>query len=244
MSLPGTSNSTEILSLLKSKILKEKVIRRYNLLPILFHEQWDERENKWQVEEKSSFFLNPLGLIRNSIGKIKPRGPVHPESSGAEEGIPTIWDGLRMLGSMMTANLNSKDNTINLSIEFYDPVMAAKMVEYFLTALIDHLTGEAKKVAETNRKYLEEQLARTADPLIRQKVYQLIAQQIESAMMSEVKENFAFKVIDPQRVPDKKAKPKRTLIVIMSFFISFFVAVFIVFFREFVRNARSVRDTA
>jgi len=68
--------------------------------------------------------------------------------------------------------------------------MASKIVEYYLATLTNYMSSETKRVANTNRKYLEEQLVNTSDPFIKQKIYNLIAQQIETAMMAEVKENF------------------------------------------------------
>jgi len=85
---------------------------------------------------------------------------------------------------------------------------------------------------------LEEQLQKTADPLIRQKIYNLIAQQLETAMMAEVKENFAFKIIDPPKVPDRKIKPKRALMVVLSFSLALFMGVFIAFFMEYLERIR------
>jgi uncharacterized protein involved in exopolysaccharide biosynthesis len=117
--------------------------------------------------------------------------------------------------------------------------MAAKIAEYFLTTLTDHMSGEARRVATINQKYLEEQLQRTADPLIKQKIYNLIAQQLETSMMAEVKENFAFKVIDPPMVPDKNIKPKRIQIALLSFFVSIIMGVFLAFLMEYLEKAKS-----
>jgi uncharacterized protein involved in exopolysaccharide biosynthesis len=58
-------------------------------------------------------------------------------------------------------------------------------------------------------------------------------------MMAEVKENFAFKVIDPPMVPDKKAKPKRTQMILLSFVVSVFMAVFLAFLMEYHEKAKS-----
>ena len=118
------------------------------------------------------------------------------------------------------------------------------MVDYILTALNDHMRGESKRVAQANRKFLEEQLGMTADPLIRQKIYSLIASQIETAMMSEVKENFAFKVIDPPRVPDKKIKPKRSQMVILSLVASLFAGIFVAFFLEYIDKVKRQGEEA
>jgi len=199
ISTPSTSNISEIVSLLSSNILMEKVIKRYNLLPVFF----DNKES-------------------NEV--------LYPDK---------IWDGIRFLKDIYKVKYNQKDSTIELSAEFKDPVIAANILNYILTELTDYMSSEAKRVAETNKKYLESQLDKTSDPFIKTKIYNLIAQQIEQAMMAEVRENFAFKVIDPPKAPDKRTKPKRMLMIMMSFVTSLFIGLVAAFFKEYIENARS-----
>ncbi len=144
-----------------------------------------------------------------------------------------------VLDSIVKVNQNIKENIITITVDYHDPAMAAKMVEYFLTTLTDHMSSEARRVATINQKYLEEQLQQTADPLIKQKIYNLIAQQLETSMMAEVKENFAFKVIDPPMVPDKKVKPKRIQMALLSLFVSIIMGVFLAFLMEYLEKAKS-----
>lgn len=220
IALPGGSSAAEIVNLLKSNILREKVLQRYQLLPILFYKEWDTEKKDW----KRSISLNPVVFL----GKLV-RG----------DDVPDVWDGLRKLDKIIEINQNIRENVITIMVDYYDPEMAAKMVEYFLTTLTDHMSSEAKRVAMINRQYLEEQLGKTADPLIKQKIYNLIAQQVETSMMTEVKENFAFKMIDPPKVPDKKIKPKRILIALLSFVAAVFLGVFLAFFMEYLEKMKS-----
>ncbi|MGO9139584.1 MAG: Wzz/FepE/Etk N-terminal domain-containing protein [Syntrophales bacterium] len=217
--LPGGSSAAEIVNLLKSNVLREKVIERYQLLPVLFYKEWDTEKKDW----KRGISLNPLVYVGVKKGT----------------GVPDVWDGLRMLDSIVKVNQNIKENIIILTVDYYDPAMAAKMVEYLLTALTDHMSSEARRVATINQKYLEEQLVKTADPLIKQKIYNLIAQQLETSMMAEVKENFAFKVIDPPMVPDKKISPKRIQMALLSFVAFIFIGVFLAFFMEYLEKAKN-----
>lgn len=90
-----------------------------------------------------------------------------------------------------------------------------------------------------NKKHLEDQLAKTADPIIRQKIYTLLSLQVETSLMSEVKENFAFKVIDPPRAPDKKIKPKRGKIVALSFVLSISIGMMLAFVLDFIGKKRA-----
>jgi capsular polysaccharide biosynthesis protein len=221
--LPDSSSSAEIVTLLKSNILREKIITQYNLLPVLFSDQWDENTKKWKKRD----LYNPLTLMSSLICLIK---PVDKKGTEKIEGVPDIWDGLRKLDDMVKINNNVKDKTITIVVEFDDPIMAANIAGYFLAVLNDHMSSEAKRVALINRKYLEQQLDQTADPFIKQKVYNLIAQQIETSMMAEVKENFAFKVIDPPKAPDRKMKPNRTEMALISLLASLLIGIAIAFF--------------
>lgn len=221
--LPDLSSSAEIVTLLQSNILREKVISQYNLLPILFSDQWDENTKNW----KKRAWYNPLSLMSSLIRLIK---PVNKKGIEKIEGVPDVWDGLRKLDDMVKINNDVKDKTITIVVEFDDPVLAANIAGYYLAELNDHMSSEAKRVALTNRKYLEQQLDQTADPFIKQKIYNLIAQQIETSMMAEVKENFAFKIIDPPKAPDRKLKPKRAQMMLISLLASLLIGIAIAFF--------------
>jgi uncharacterized protein involved in exopolysaccharide biosynthesis len=224
ISLPETASQAEIVTLLKSDILREKIITQYNLLPVLFPDRWDEETKGWK---KRGFSLNPISWAVKLVRLIVPSDM--PQKETLE---PELWDGLRALNQIARITSNVKDRTITISVQFKDPEMTAMIANYYLSALNDHMSSEAKRVALINRTYLEQQLAQTPDPFIKQKIYNMIAQQIETSMMAEVKENFAFKVLDPPRVPDRKIKPKRAQIVVISFLFSLMLGVFIALFRE------------
>ena len=119
-----------------------------------------------------------------------------------------MWEGIRYLEKRTTVNFAQKDNVITLSCRYKDPGKASDLVASMLTELNDYMSGEVKRVADTNRKYLEAQVEKTSDPFIKAKIYTLIAQHIETSAMAEAKENFTFKVLDPPRVPDKRISPE------------------------------------
>jgi len=228
--LPESASSTEIVLLLNSNILREKIIKEYNLLPVLFSKQWDEEKKTWK---RGGFSLNPLTWVSKLITAVK---PADKKALKKVPGVPDIYDGLRVLKDIIQVQSNIKEKSITISAQFDDPEVAASLAGYFVAALNDHMSKEARRVAAINKKYLEEQLPLNSDPLIKQKIYTMIAQQVETAMMAEVKENFSFKVIDPPMVPDKKIKPKRAQMVVLSFVVALFLAVFIVFFLEYLEK--------
>ena len=240
ISLPSSASTTEIVNLLKSNMIREKMIEKYNLMPVLFYERWDEQNKEWKRAAEGGFSLNPAGWLKRMVkGIFTEKKAIAVNSPSGNNGAPSMWDGIRMLQGIIDVSNAVKSNTITVSVDFPDPEMAAKMVNYLLAALTEHMSSEAKMAANAKKSYLEGQLRSTADPLIRQKIYSLISQQIEAAMMSELKEKLVFKIIDPPKAPDRKVKPKRSTKVMLSFVASLFAGVFLAFFLEYIKNMRS-----
>ncbi len=66
----------------------------------------------------------------------------------------------------------------------------------------------------------------------------LLTQQYEMAKIEEAREDISFQIIDPARVPVKRHRPRRTLIVIGTFAMSSFMAIFLAFFLEYLKHQK------
>ncbi len=67
--LPESASSSEIMLLLNSNILREKIIKEYNLMPVLFSDPMGCSE---KLGKRSGFSLNPLTWISKLITVVKP----------------------------------------------------------------------------------------------------------------------------------------------------------------------------
>ncbi len=74
---------------------------------------------------------------------------------------------------------------------------------------------------------------------VQETLHTLLTQQYEMARIQEVKDSPTVQVLDVAKVPEKKTRPKRALIVILSTLTSGFLSVFIAFFMEFLEKNRS-----
>ena len=83
-----------------------------------------------------------------------------------------------------------------------------------------------QKLPESSLRYLG--LKRSLEIANQKLVFMLT--QFEQARLEEVDETEVLKVIDPAVVPEKRIKPKRTLMVLVSGFIAFCVASLLVVF--------------
>jgi len=70
-------------------------------------------------------------------------------------------------------------------------------------------------------------------------MYGLLAQQYESAKIDEAKDSAIIQVMDKAIEPDRKSKPKRTLIVVLSTLVAGLLSVLLAFAREAVAKAKS-----
>lgn len=76
------------------------------------------------------------------------------------------------------------------------------------------------------------------DAKIQETLFDLLTQQYEMARMQEAKDSPTVQVLDIAKPPDKKARPKRALMVALSTFSALSFAVFFAFFREYLEKMR------
>ncbi|GAB6888159.1 hypothetical protein JCM13304A_16570 [Desulfothermus okinawensis JCM 13304] len=222
--------STLIVSFLKSDNLKLRLIKKYNLLPILYDNLWDEEKQTWDVDD--------------------------------EEDIPTPVLAIqeKKLDDIYEVSQDKKTGLITISWESKDPKFAALMLQRVIDELTHYLNEEYETDAKRERLFVEKQLAKakkeleywekqiptkkltlaeiTRERLAAQTVYTELRKQYELAKIAEAKEVINFKVLDPPYIPEKKYKPKRTLICAVTIVTSLFLSIFLVFFLEFLSNAR------
>jgi len=154
---------------------------------------------------------------------------------------PTMQDAFRLINnSLLKVGRDRKTDVITLGVEHKAPEFARQMVSYYITELSEQLRAKVLKDAQENMRFLNEQLERTSDPLLREKIYNMLAKEIEKDTFARAQTYYGFYVLDPPIAPDldKKAKPKRALICILSVMVAFFVAVFLAFFLEYMGRLR------
>lgn len=128
-------------------------------------------------------------------------------------------------GGMLEVASNVEKSTITIGINAARPELAARMAETFLRILNKRIRMDIRAESDSNRKYLEGQLGSSYDPMIREKIQNLIAAEIEKGMIMG---SNTFDVLTHPRIPTEKAGPNRKAIVILSFLLGLFGSVFLV----------------
>ncbi|MEW6429207.1 MAG: Wzz/FepE/Etk N-terminal domain-containing protein [Thermodesulfobacteriota bacterium] len=236
ISLPGSRNQTSIMAFLQSRTLKERLITKNNLLPILYKDIWNENTKQWKVD--------------------------------VPKDIPTVIKAIQeqRLDALYSVSQDKTSELITIAWETENPPFAADMLQRVIGELQFFLDNEYVTDAKRERIFVEGQLEAatrelerwemqvpserltlakiTRERLAAETVYTELRKQLELSKISEAKENITFKVLDPPFVPEKKYKPKRSLIIALAGVTGLFLSVFIVFIRQAVRNRRAADNGA
>ena len=151
---------------------------------------------------------------------------------------PGQMDVYRLFNGILKAEMDKKTNLITVTVDWKDPALAADWANTLVERLNQYLAQQAIARSERNLKYLNEQLMSTQIEEMRQTLFDLIANEQKNVMLANTQKDFAFRVLDPAVVPDKKIKPKRSLIVILAAFGAGFLAILYAFIRESIAKRR------
>ena len=153
---------------------------------------------------------------------------------------PTLQDGWNIMKGMLKVKSDSRTNTIKVGVEHEGPETAKKFVEYYLTELSETLREEVLHDSAENMHFFREQLSKTSDTLLKEKIYTMLVKEIERDTFARAQKYYSFVVLDPPIVPDsdKRVKPKRSIICLLSVTLAFFIAIFLAFLTEFFQHIR------
>jgi uncharacterized protein involved in exopolysaccharide biosynthesis len=201
----GGDDRTEAIAMLRSRTFAERFIREQELLPILFEDIWDSKNQTWLVDEPAD--------------------------------VPTIRRAVRRFNDVRFVDEDTDTGLVMLAMEWKDPVLAAEWAGKYVAMLNAEMRASAIAEAEQSISYLQNEADKTSVVELKRVVYSLIEDQIRSIMLANVREQFAFQILDPAVVPEpnEQIRPKPRLMVVLGFIAGLMVGMFAVFFRNAIR---------
>ncbi len=157
---------------------------------------------------------------------------------------PSEQDAIDKLNGWLEIENNRKKQVLYVKINHREPKVAKQVVEYYLTELSETLREKTLHKAEEKIIFLQKELGTMSDPLLKEKIFALMSMEIEKKTLARAQKYYNFDVIDMPLVPDlnKKSKPKRSRICILSVVVAFFLAVFLSYILEFIHNSGKNAD--
>ena len=158
---------------------------------------------------------------------------------GPDEDPPSLEDGYRLFNKKIRRIGESKSgNILTLAIEWKNAEQAASWANTLVGDVNRQIRDRAISDSEKNLEYLRAEVENTSVVEIRQVIFELMQEQISNIMLTNVREEYAFKVVDPAVPPEPEdfVRPQRMLIVAAGIFVGFLLGAVIAVFRGIARQ--------
>lgn len=144
--------------------------------------------------------------------------------------VPTIWKGeMKFRKDIRSVTEDKKSGLVTMTITWSNPQQAAEWANDLVSRTNAALRHRAIEESERNLAYLNEQTSKTSVVELQRAIYGLTETEIKKIMIANGSEEYAFRVIDPARVPEERTSPKRGLIAVSGLVLGFFAAAFLSF---------------
>lgn len=214
---PVTDTDRSLAILTSRSFIEEFAIKR-NIKPILFEKLWDDDRKEWQ------------------------RGQVPTAAQTYEV----------MSGDVLVIDIDKRTNLISFSVIWSDPKIAAEWANQMIEDLNQKVRTEQveeykqeiafvkSQLDESEKDYLlsMDEFSQSSKLTLQSVMLNLIEELTKKVMVANVRDEFAFKIIDPAVVPEKKYKPSKTNIVILSFITGIFLGLCLILLINYVNQLK------
>ena len=146
-----------------------------------------------------------------------------------KEGEPTAAQTYKLLiSNVVNVDVDRRTNLITLSVTWEDPVLAAQWANQIVKGINKKIREQEISEYQKSINFIQAQLgaSKATSASLDAVMFNLIEELTKKIMIANVREEYAFKIIDPAVVPDQKYAPSKRNIVIISFIIGLFISVF------------------
>jgi uncharacterized protein involved in exopolysaccharide biosynthesis len=126
--------------------------------------------------------------------------------------VPTLEDAYRTFDkSIRTVVENRKTGLTTISVTWEDPILAKQWTEGLVDAANDLLRTQAIERTSRSLDYLRKAADATNIAEVKATIYKLMETEIKKQMVAYGGKDYAFRVVDPAVVPERKDFPRRLL---------------------------------
>jgi LPS O-antigen subunit length determinant protein (WzzB/FepE family) len=197
-----TSKSQEAIARIKSfEFFSNYFLPQIKLENLMGVEKWDQESNTL-IYNEDDFNSESSQWIR----KVSP-----PLST-----IPSSQEAYKKYLKIMRIVEDKKTSFVTLSVEHESPFVAQQWVQIIMDQIDQVMRELDRKEASKSVEYLNSIAPTVNYEEIKQALSSLQQEQMKQLMVIEANDNYIFKVLDSPIVSEVKAKPKRSLIVILG----------------------------
>ena len=197
----GESKTNLAIEILKSKAFIQSFIKQNDLLvPIMAAKGWDRQSNQLIIDNEL-YDENTKEWVRKVDSPLLSR--------------PSLQEAYFEFIDRLFIDRDRETGFVTVSIEFFSPYIAKDWLDHIILSLNNAVKMRDIVEAKKSISYLENQLEATALSEMKMVFFRLIEEQTKTIMFANVRDEYAFKTLDPAFVPEKKYAPKRLLIILV-----------------------------
>ncbi len=213
LNMTGNASLDKIDLIVGSREFNATFIEKYGLLPAIYKYKWPRQYHKFFDTAQQTWkpdFIQPKSLEIGDMAQAR----------------------------FIKKNIDKNNTFMTISIVSKDSAFTCTWANRYITHLNNYIKSDIQEDAKENVDYLKKRLDSTDDPLLREKIQSLIANEIEKQMMVSKK---AFKIVDPMYI-SKQFNEKRLFPLAFGFGSFFLSSLFIIFAHAFLFLEKSEED--
>ena len=212
----GSSDNTALgLEILKSRKFISDFIERHEILvPLMATDGWDAETGKLKIDS-DIYDVGAQKWVRN----VRPPRKTIPSLQEAYE---------EFIEEFFSVSQDRKTGFVTIAVEHYSPTIAQQWVNWLVDDINSTIMKQDVEEAEQAIAYLNKQIESTSLAELHIVFFRLIEEQMKTIMLANVSNEYLLRTLDPAVAPEKKDKPGRALIVILSTLLAFFLAAAVV----------------
>ena len=130
--------------------------------------------------------------------------------------IPSMQEAYKQFTNILSISQNKKTGFVTVGVEHYSPAVAKQWVDWLVDDLNVSVMRQDVAEAEQAIEYLNTQIQKTSLAELQNVFFRLIESQTKTVMLANVSDEYLLKTIDPAVAPERKIKPRRSVIVIIG----------------------------
>lgn len=156
----------------------------------------------------------------------------HRWKSDDPDDIPTLEDGVKkFVEQVRSVKVDELGGLITLTVDWRDREKVARWANAMVARVNRVLRERAIDEAESSLKYLYAEAEKTSVQPLRDAIYRVVESQVKLIMLARIRDDYAFKVIDPAVVPDvnRHIWPRAAVVLAVAMAIAFLLSLLLVY---------------
>lgn len=130
---------------------------------------------------------------------------------------PTYWKAYTRFERMRGIEQELETGMVRVTVDWSNPKLAAEWANRMVADVNRDLRARAIDESQKNLQFLQAEIGKSSAVPLQATLYGLVEAEMKNAMLASVRQEYAFRVVDPALVSEKPNWPNRLLFAVLGF---------------------------